>query len=196
MDTLGINNIGVNQYKYVDAIKNKKSAAQVNSFKEKLQGSINDISQKPICAKSQNGMIVSQPPIYGLYGNDDNTLNKPKADMTMDEYKQYFANKMSKIPVSSYYRASFTGSLVITEKAFEKMKSDPKWEKTVLNMLKEMYSVRGLPQRSYCMQVIGASPKECYGYSVPVDNASGSWGTSKRKKSWWQQLYENNIGKY
>lgn len=140
--------------------------------------------------KFKGDMVVKQPPNYSEYAYDNNISHKSKNNMTMDEYKQYFMNEMSKIPVSSYYRASFTGSLVIKEKAFEKMKDDPEYEKTVMNMLREMYSVKGLPQRSYCMQIIGASPEETYGYSVPMDSANSFLELSGDKKSWWQKRHE------
>lgn len=191
MSSFGISSIGVNPYNYVNSTKDKHSINQTDSFGKKVEEVVNNkIYQNSIGTKSQNGMVVSQPPNYGNYANDNIISNKSKSDMTMDEYKQYFSDKMSKIPVSSYYRASYNGSLVITEKAFEKMKSDPEYEKTVLNMLKEMYSVNGLPQRSYCMQVIGASPEECYGYSVPMDNGKNVLGTSGSDESWWQKRHQ------
>ncbi|EET87745.1 hypothetical protein CcarbDRAFT_1833 [Clostridium carboxidivorans P7] len=192
MSTLEVSSVGENLSNCVNSVKNKNNDIQTNSFEKKVEEFANSNSLNSIGVKSQDGMVISQPPNYWIYTDSSNTIsNKSKANMTMDEYKQYFANEMSKIPVSSYYRASFTGSLVITEKAFEKMKSDPKWEKTVLNMVREMYSVNGLPQRSYCMQVIGASPEETYGYTVPLDNkGSGIFGASENKKSWWQRRHE------
>lgn len=70
------------------------------------------------------------------------------------------------------------------------MKEDPEWEKTVLNMLREMYSVNGLPQKSYGMQVIGATPEQCYGYSVPAEQSNGAKVSSGNIKSWWQLRQE------
>lgn len=191
MSTFGINSVGANTYNHVDSIRNKYPINQADSFGKKVEGIVNNkISQNSISTKSQDGIVVSQPPNYSCYANENTISNKSKSEMTIDEYKQYFSNEMSKIPVSSYYRASYSGSLVITEKAFEKMKSDPEYEKTVLNMLREMYSVNGLPQKSYCMQVIGASPEECYGYSVPMDNGDNLLGASTNDKSWWEKRHK------
>lgn len=65
--------------------------------------------------------------------------------MTLDEYKQWVANEMSQMPVSGWYQSTCVGgSLTITEECFERMKTDPEWENTVLGMVREMYSVNGI----------------------------------------------------
>lgn len=190
MDILGVNNISTTAYQYAN--KSQKAISNGTGFVEKLQTEIEiaGIADQKETEMFPGDMIVSQPPNYSEFTYNENISDKSKEEMSLDEYKQWFMNEMSKIPVSSYYRASFTGSMVITEKAFEKMKSDPEWEKTVLNMLREGYSVNGLPQRSYCMQVIGASPEECYGYSVPMNDSNSLWGSSGNKESWWQKRHE------
>lgn len=183
--------LSINSYNYMNSIKGRNSTSQTNSFKNKSDRVYSNFTLSNSNSENFKGdMVINQPPNYSNYDYDNNISGKSKSDMTMDEYKQYFMNEMSKIPVSSYYKASFTGSLVITDKAFEKMKADPEYEKTVLNMLREMYSVKGLPQRSYCMQVIGASPEECHGYSVPMDSGNSFLEFSGSKKSWWQKRHE------
>lgn len=88
----------------------------------------------------------------------------------MDEYKQWVMNEMSQMPVSGWYRSTCVGgSLIITDEAFEKMKSDPEWENTVMNMVRKMYSTNGIMgSKMIGFQVIGASPEECYGEGIPV----------------------------
>lgn len=190
MSSLGVNNVVTNPYTYNNT--NQKVTTNIKSFENgaKRATDIGNTAVSSNVPKFEGDMIINQPPNYNNYVYDNTISGKSKDDMTMDEYKQYFMNEMSKIPVSSYYQASFTGSLVITEKAFEKMKTDPEWEKTTLNMLKEMYSVNGQPQKSYCRQVIGASPAECYGYSVPMDNGSNFITPESNQKSWWQKHHE------
>ena len=39
-------------------------------------------------------------------------------------------------------------------------------------------------------QVIGASPEECYGEGIPVDNSSGASSNSNSKESWWKKRHE------
>lgn len=180
--------LGINLYNYIKDVNNTN---KMNLLKNKNDEVGNNItSSNSNSEKFKGDMTIPQPPNYSNYIYNNSISNKSKSDMTMDEYKQYFMNEMSKIPVSSYYRASFTGSLVIKDKAFQKMKADPEYEKTVLNMLREMYSVKGLPQRSYCMQVIGASPEETYGYSVPMDSGNSFLEFSGNEKSWWQKRHE------
>lgn len=111
--------------------------------------------------------------------------------MTTDEYKQWFMNEMSKIPVSSWFNSSFSsGSLVIKEEAFERMKNDSEYEKYVLNRIRSMYSVSSLPvgSNNVYYEVIGASPEECYGYAGPV-GGNGS-NISGNEKSWWEKRHE------
>ncbi len=164
-----------------------------NSLKESFQHKIQVVNKDRTSSNETSttkDMIINQPPIYSDNTYDTTISSKPKEEMTLEEYKQYFTNEMSKIPVSSYYQNSFTGSLVITSDCFERMKEDPEWEKTVLNMLREMYSVNGLPQKSYGMQVIGATPEQCYGYSVPAEGRKGANVSSGNMKSWWQLRQE------
>ncbi|WP_192451754.1 DUF6033 family protein [Candidatus Galacturonibacter soehngenii] len=184
-----LNSIRSNYANYNKVSQNSDVSKVEESFRDKIQTvSKNGTSSNETNAK--NDMIIKQPPIYTSTTYDATISSKSKKEMTIDEYKQYFTNEMSKIPVSSYYQNSFTGSLVITNECFERMKEDPEWEKTVLNMLREMYSVNGLPQKSYGMQVIGASPEECYGYSVPIESSGGAKARSGNMKSWWQERQE------
>ena len=55
-------------------------------------------------------------------------------DMTMEEYKQYIYNKISKIPMHPT-RAGESISVTISEAGFEAMKNDPEYEAWVLNDL-------------------------------------------------------------
>lgn len=190
MSNLGVESLVDNSYNYKNM--NGKVTTSGKSFENELKRASNlgNIDESFNVPKFEGDMIINQPPNYSNFIYDNAISNKSKDEMTMGEYKQYIMNEMSRIPVSSYYRASYSGSLVIKEEAFRKMKSDPKWEKTVLNMVREMYSVNGLPQKSYCMQVIGASEAECYGYTVPIDKGDNFLTSASNQKSWWQKRHE------
>lgn len=110
----------------------------------------------------------------------------------MDEYKQWVMNEMSQMPVSGWYRSTCVGgSLIITDEAFEKMKSDPEWENTVMNMVRKMYSTNGIMgSKMIGFQVIGASPEECYGEGIPVKSDSNSDDLSDDEESWWEKHHE------
>ena len=122
---------------------------------------------------------------------DSSISNKSKEEMTMDEYKQWFMNEMSGMPVSAWYSSTCVGgALTITEECFERMKSDPEWENTVLGMVRNMYSSSGLMgSKMIGYQVIGASPEQCYGEGIPVGNSNSSLSASN-VKSWWEKRHE------
>ena len=136
-------------------------------------------------------MVVPNPPSYFGFTYDSSISNKPKEEMTTDEYKQWFMNEMSKMPVSSWFRSSFSsGSLVIKEEAFERMKNDPEYEKYVMNRIRSMYSVSSLPvgPNNVCYEVIGASPEECYGYAGPTGGSGSNFAGDE--KTWWEKRHE------
>ncbi len=192
MSILGVNNIlaTANQY----ASKCQKATANSAGFTEKLQtgNEIEGIADKQDTEMFPGNVVVSQPPNYSGITYNKSISNKPKEKMTMDEYKQWFMNEMSQMPVSAWYRSTCVGgSLVITEEAFEKMKSDPKWENTVMNMVRNMYSVNGIMgSKMIGFQVIGASPEECYGEGIPINDNSSSPFTTGNEKSWWDKRSE------
>ena len=149
-------------------------------------------------------MVISQPPSYFGFTYNSGISNKSKEEMTMDEYKSWFMNEMSKMPVSAWYRSTcIGGTLTITEEAFEKMKCDPEWENTVMNMIRKMYSTNGIMgSKMIGYQVIGASPEQCYGEGIPVgtnsflaeDNDDSFWALRmKRHKKYLELLQEAAV---
>lgn len=137
-------------------------------------------------------MVISQPPNYYGFTYDRSISDKTKEEMTMDEYKQWFMNEMSQMPVSGWYRSTCAGgSLVITDKAFERMKSDPEWESTAMNMIRKMYSTNGIMgSKMIGFQVIGASPEECYGEGIPVNSGVHSGSLAGDGESWWRKRHD------
>ncbi len=135
-------------------------------------------------------MVVSQPPSYFGFTYDTSISNKSKEEMTMDEYKQWVMNEMSEMPVSNWYRSTCVGgALTITEECFERMKTDPEWEKTVLGMVRKMYSCTGIMgTKMIGYQVIGATPEQCYGEGIPVKN--GSSLSADNDESWWKKRHK------
>ncbi|MCM1345170.1 MAG: hypothetical protein NC246_15210 [Muribaculaceae bacterium] len=134
-------------------------------------------------------MVIWQPPNYSGFTYDSSISSKSKEEMTMDEYKQWFMNETSQMPVSAWVRSTIVGgSLTITEECFERMKNDPEWENTVLGMVRKMYSVNGIMgAKAIGYQVIGASPEQCYGEGIPVK--SGSPFSADKGESWWEKRH-------
>ncbi|MCM1025510.1 MAG: hypothetical protein NC432_03705 [Roseburia sp.] len=135
-------------------------------------------------------MVIPQPPNYSGFTYDSSISGKSKEEMTMEEYKQWFMNETSKMPVSAWVRSTIAGgALTVTEECFERMKSDPEWENTVLGMVRKMYSVNGIMgAKAIGYQVIGASPEQCYGEAIPVKN--GSPFSADNEESWWEKRHK------
>lgn len=192
MSILGVNNFLPSAYQYAD--KSRKTTANGTGFTEKMQTGKEtaEITDKRAVEMLPGDVVVPQPPNFSGFTYNRNISNKPKEEMTLDEYKQWVMKEMSQMPVSAWYRSTCVGgALTITEKAFEKMKSNPEWEKTVMNMVREMHSTSGIMgSKMIGFQVIGASPQECYGEGIPVDNNSGFLAVSNDGKSWWQKRFE------
>ena len=195
MTGMNVNSVGINPYvdNYSYSTKNRNNATSTDSFINKVNevaGSENSTSSSNI--KFEGDMVIPQPPTHTGFVYNSTISNKSKEDMTMDEYKQWFMNEISHMPVSGWYSSTCVGgALTITDRAFERMKSDPEWEKTVMNMVRNMYSSNGIMgSKMIGFQVIGASPEECYGEGIPVDNNSGVSATSNNEKSWWQKRQE------
>ena len=172
--------------KWIQSLLEYTNSAEMKTAREEQQNAvINDTVWK-------GDMVVSQPPDYSRFPFDNSVLSKSKEEMTMDEYKQWVMNEMSQMPVSEWYRSTCVGgSLIITEEAFEKMKSDPEWENTVMNMVRKMYSTNGIMgSKMIGFQVIGASPEECYGEGIPVKSGGNSDNLSDDEESWWEKRHE------
>ena len=188
MNTSGVYGMGVNAYAYTN---NSKKTTETGNFADEVQKAEESRStqSKSNLSAWAGDMVVPQPPAYRGFNYDSSISNKSKEEMTMDEYKQWFMNEMSKMPVSAWYSSTCVGgALTITEECFERMKNDPEWENTVLGMVRNMYSSSGLMgSKMIGYQVIGASPEQCYGEGIPVKNSSLS---ASDEKSWWEKRHE------
>ena len=190
MSVSGVYGMGVNTYAYTN---NSKKTTETGNFADEVQKAEESRSTQSKSNSSAwaGDMVVPQPPTYRGFTYDSSISNKSKEEMTMDEYKQWFMNEMSKMPVSAWYSSTCVGgALTITEECFERMKNDPEWENTVLGMVRNMYSSSGLMgSKMIGYQVIGASPEQCYGEGIPVKNSNSSLSASD-EKSWWEKRHE------
>ena len=189
MSISGVNGIGATAYAYMNS--SMKTTGEGN-FASEVQKAEERQSTTSTTSAWAGDMVISQPPNYSGFTYDSSISNKTKEEMTMDEYKQWVMNEMSQMPVSGWYRSTCVGgSLIITDEAFEKMKSDPEWENTVMNMVRKMYSTNGIMgSKMIGFQVIGASPEECYGEGIPVKSDSNSDDLSDDEESWWEKRHE------
>lgn len=98
-------------------------------------------------------------------------------EMTMEEYKQYIAQKIRQIPVHPSRRNEYI-SVTISEEGYAAMKNDPEYEAWVLNDLRSAW-VRpgfyfGSGDKVYTNIYYGATKEECHSdtWTVPSGNAS------------------------
>lgn len=190
MSISGVNGMGVNPYAYESSNRTK---ANIGSFAEAVQNVKKNQSNKKTDSSVWTGdmVITLQEKLCGI-SYDYSIDNKSKEEMTMDEYKQWFRNEISQMPVSAFVSSTFASSnLIITEEAFERMKSDSEWESTVMNMVRQHFGTNGLiGSKAVGYQIIGASPEECYGEGMPINSGNASnhlWG---EEKTWWEKRHE------
>ena len=114
-------------------------------------------------------------------------------DMTMDEYKRYVYDRISRIPMNPS-RAWDNISIHISEDGFEAMKNDPEYEKWVLDRLEQEFMSydpwAAMCGGSYAVKYIGASPEEYRGDSWYTGYQNGkqeSLYEQKSEDSFWEQ---------
>lgn len=193
MNTSGVYGMGVNTYAYTN---NSSKTTSTGNFAQEVQKAeenknVRTGSTDSSTIKYPGDVTISYPPNLSNLSYDSSISIKSKDEMTLDEYKQWVMNEISKMPVSDWARSTYSsGTITIKEEAFERMKSDPEYEKYVLNRVRSACSVQGLPGCPKCTgyDVIGASPEECYGYAGPV-GGSGS-NIAGNEKSWWEKRHE------
>lgn len=112
-------------------------------------------------------VVMACPPLYRTNYQVD--MNKPREEMSLDEYKQYICNTISSLSVSDSKRMCGNGVLIFKEEALESMKNDPAYEQEVIRMLGENFSKQLSDYEPYVeYQVIGKTKEECYGASIPL----------------------------
>lgn len=126
--------------------------------------------------------------------------NKTSDEMTLDEYKRYLCNKVSRLPASTSMRLYGSGTLIFKEEALQSMKDNPQYEEYVMDMLKERFSEE-IPYYSSGVkcQVIGSSAEECYNVNIPMArNYSGTYGLQSAFSSYglYGTSYNNMVSAY
>lgn len=195
MNSLSLGNVAMNSYinpNYVSSTQNERGKKTVEPFSEKIVRGVSDKKMMDLAVEKYPGDVtIAYPPSLNI----SPVSEKPKNEMTLDEYKQSIMNKIAKFPVSGWARTTFaSGTIVIKEEAFERMKADPSYEKFVLDRVSSACSVRGIPvgaNSAIGYDVIGASPEECYGYAGPIGKSGVE--VVDNKKTWWKKRRENNA---
>ena len=114
-------------------------------------------------------------------------------DMTLEEYKVYFQQKMDSLYVDPSQR-NRNWVIDITDSAYERMKIDPEYEQKILNALaknKAYHFGSYIPSFSYTH--IDDTWEKCSAYTVGMDdnyNNKTSDKTSKGLGDWWDERHE------
>lgn len=117
--------------------------------------------------------------------------NISREDMTMEEYKAFFTTLMDSIPFDASHRGDVE-IWSISEKGWEQMKNDPKYEAWVLGYTVKNRSVYN-PFASWpgyvpnvCTEKFGDSIEQHIGQTVPMNSGSGKTNDSD-EESWWEK---------
>lgn len=113
---------------------------------------------------------------------------KDKTDMSLDEYKAYFNEKMNSLYTHPSQR-NRNDIIDITDAAYKRMQTDPEYEQKILDALAKNKAVdfgNNIPQISYMH--IDDTWEGCYGYTQGMkENDSYVKGNSSK--------HENNVKK-
>lgn len=102
-------------------------------------------------------------------------------DMTLEEYKEYFNEKMGDLYTHPSQRG-MNWTIDITESAYKRMQSDPEYEKKILDALAKNKAVDfggNIPVVAYTH--IDDTYEKCYGYTQGMKENDGYSGSSSAK---------------
>ena len=120
-------------------------------------------------------------------------VDKPTSEMSLDEYKQYIVDKIQSLPAASTHFLD-SETVVISDKGYEAMQTDPEYEAWVLDTIQKnlstpTYAAFVTPQlEHYGVHSFGASKEEYRGQSwsnqknSPLETTESYW-TTRRKRS-------------
>ena len=104
-------------------------------------------------------------------------------DMTLDEYKAYFNEKMNGLYTHPSQR-NMNDVIDITDAAYKRMQTDPEYEKKILDALAQNKAVNfggNIPVIAYMH--IDDTWEKCYGYTQGMKENVGYSGSSSAKKA-------------
>lgn len=118
----------------------------------------------------------------------------PPEEMTLDQYKSYFKEKMDALYTHPSQR-NRNETIVITDAAYERMKTDPEYEKKVLNAFATNKAVNFggfIPVFSYAY--IDDTWEKSYGYTQGMkENTQNSDDSSGGIYDWWEGRHERMV---
>lgn len=123
----------------------------------------------------------------------DRTEQISTKDMTMEEYKEYISDRLSRIPMHPSQMQNSV-AIHISDAGFEAMKNDPEYEEWVMEWLGKDFAFHdpwsGICGGHYVVHYIGAAKEEYRGegWYPAYQNGSGeSLFNQKAKGSFWER---------
>ena len=119
----------------------------------------------------------------GFAGKAEEKGTVSPKDMTLDEYKAYFDEKMNSLYTHPSQRG-MNWTIDITDAAYKKMQEDPEYEKKILDALAKNKAVDfggNIPVVAYTH--IDDTYKKCYGYTQGMKENVGYSGSSSAKRT-------------
>ena len=119
----------------------------------------------------------------GFAGKAEEKGTVSPKDMTLDEYKAYFDEKMNSLYTHPSQRG-MNWTIDITDAAYKKMQEDPEYEKKILDALAKNKAVDfggNIPVVAYTH--IDDTYEKCYGYTQGMKENVGYSGSSSAKRT-------------
>lgn len=122
-----------------------------------------------------------------------------KKAMSLEEYKQYIHNEISRIPLHPSQTLSSI-SIHISEDGFKAMQEDPEYEKWVLDTLKEDFAFNDpfstMCGGHYIVHYFGAQKEDYHGHSWYPEYQNGNGSklyNEKSKGSFWERRVQTRA---
>lgn len=153
-----------------------------------------EAAQKPGTGEKFSDKINEKQNQAAVAPEDMNPVNNISTqNMTMEEYKEYIYDEISKIRLHPS-RIHDSIAVQITDAGFEQMKNDPEYETWVLGKLREDFAVRD-PWSSMCggsftIHHFGATKEEYHGEGWRMGFQGGkgkSYFDKKAEDSFWER---------
>lgn len=178
MSTMYINYMTKTYRNFLKSYEAAQKAGNGEKFPDKFSDKINE-KKNQAAAVAREGVAPAN--------------NISTQDMTMEEYKEYIYDEISKLRLHPS-RMYDSIAVQITDAGFEQMKNDPEYEKWVLGKLREDFAVRdpwsGMCGGSFTIHHFGAAKEEYHGEGWRMGFQGGkgkSYFDKKAEDSFWER---------
>lgn len=163
----------------------------ISNYAEKSGNSFQTYADNRFAGTGISGGSFAQVILKQGAGATGNQGTVSPREMTMEQYKQYIAQKIKQIPVHPSRRNDCI-SVNISEEGYQAMKNDPEYEAWVLDNLRSVFSQPNFSfsgsTKTYIDIYIGATEDECHASSWSVPTRSASDRARERQEEYRRRL--------